>query len=820
MFLTLELLRTVLNRSCWRSESPSQIPQGWRTCKKACVLGVIAASLSLASTAPAQEAPPQKKASERLKGLQLQPGDEPLKAFEPANPPTENQQSKNKAKALYMQGRIEQEHGRFGDALEAYQAAIDADPTAIDAYKGALPILLQRQEIDRARKLALSSAKHTMQGYDLVVAMAAVFARQSQLSESIQLLEAAAKSENLKPKSLQELMLRRDLGLYYRLQGNNKKAAEEYRYVFQEIRKPDLSDELREKFLKDPGPLFDEFGDVFLKAELPELALEAFDHANQYREAKPGLNSFNLATVFRQTGNPEKALAELQHYFNAQLQTRGRAAYELLQELLTDLNRKDELIPRLQEMYGEDEHNDSLRFFLADQLLAKEDLDQAENLYMNGRDKVTDPRALVGMLSIHRQKKQFDKLLTVLTRAFSSIPRADDETLLQQMAPDVRDLSRRFEAELQALLKEEGAFAALTEHARTLEAGDEPKLEFVQAYLLGKLAAEIDRTEDALHFYKFAISMRNDPPAMLYTELCSQLIDSKHYDAAVEMLNEAVKHSSTGMQREKWRFLYLLSYALEFQGKTAEALDVIREAQKIQPIPAMQYQEAWIVYHARRYEDALALFEQIIKNHPDDKEMVNKCRFHISNIYVEMGDMARGEKVLEEILAENPDNTQANNDLGYLFADQGKNLERAESMIRKALTAEPDNNAYLDSLGWVLYKQGKYPEALEQLQKAASHKNGDDSTITDHLGDCLEKLGRHDEAKTHWEKALKQEEAKAAPSKKIVDSLREKLKLPPATADSKTDAKPEAKTEAKTEAPATSEKKDATAPANESTEKK
>ena len=61
----------------------------------------------------------------------------------------------------------------------------------------------------------------------------------------------------------------------------------------------------------------------------------------------------------------------------------------------------------------------------------------------------------------------------------------------------------------------------------------------------------------------------------------------------------------------------------------------------------------------------------------------------------------------------NPDDAGVNNDLGYLYADQGKNLEKAEAMIRKAVQEEPDNGAYLDSLGWVLFKRGKVKEAVE-----------------------------------------------------------------------------------------------------------
>ena len=84
-----------------------------------------------------------------------------------------------------------------------------------------------------------------------------------------------------------------------------------------------------------------------------------------------------------------------------------------------------------------------------------------------------------------------------------------------------------------------------------------------------------------------------------------------------------------------------------------------------------------------------------------------------------MGNYAKGEAELELLLQRNPDEAGPNNDLGYLYAEQGKNLEKAESMIRKALQEDPENYAYLDSMGWVLFKQGKVKEALATLKKAA-----------------------------------------------------------------------------------------------------
>jgi tetratricopeptide (TPR) repeat protein len=219
-------------------------------------------------------------------------------------------------------------------------------------------------------------------------------------------------------------------------------------------------------------------------------------------------------------------------------------------------------------------------------------------------------------------------------------------------------------------------------------------------------------------------------------------------------------------------------------GETDAAIKAIEEALKIVPgNPQLRFREAWIYYHAHRWDEAIPKFESIVADHPEFREnpllksVIRACQYSISNIYVQKGDMARGEKILEVILAEEPNDPSVNNDLGYLYADQGKNLEQAESMIRKAVTAEPDNAAYLDSLGWVLFKQGKAAEALPYLEKSIEKSTGaGDATLQDHLGDCLLALGRVQDAVAAWEKALADARKQRFPDQKLIDSLEAKLK--------------------------------------------
>ena len=95
----------------------------------------------------------------------------------------------------------------------------------------------------------------------------------------------------------------------------------------------------------------------------------------------------------------------------------------------------------------------------------------------------------------------------------------------------------------------------------------------------------------------------------------------------------------------------------------------------------------------------------------------------------------------------------AHNDLGYLWADQGKFLHRALKMAQFAVSEEPENYAYRDSLGWALYRLGRYKEALEHLEFAASEESPD-GVILDHLADIQFALGQKDKALENWKRAL------------------------------------------------------------------
>jgi predicted Zn-dependent protease len=117
------------------------------------------------------------------------------------------------------------------------------------------------------------------------------------------------------------------------------------------------------------------------------------------------------------------------------------------------------------------------------------------------------------------------------------------------------------------------------------------------------------------------------------------------------------------------------------------------------------------------------------------------------------GKFAESEKQFLELLRARPDDAQALNYLGYMYADRSVKLPDSLRMLEKAVALDPRNGAYLDSLGWVHFRLRHYEKARTYLLQAAA-RFPDDATIQEHMGDIEARLGSRAEALAYWKKSL------------------------------------------------------------------
>ena len=85
-----------------------------------------------------------------------------------------------------------------------------------------------------------------------------------------------------------------------------------------------------------------------------------------------------------------------------------------------------------------------------------------------------------------------------------------------------------------------------------------------------------------------------------------------------------------------------------------------------------------LLAQAEKFEAAAAEGKALLKEYKDDAD-VRTIRFALSLVYSLARQHDKAEEQLLAILKEDPNSARANNDLGYNWADQSKNLEQAEA---------------------------------------------------------------------------------------------------------------------------------------------
>jgi tetratricopeptide (TPR) repeat protein len=110
-----------------------------------------------------------------------------------------------------------------------------------------------------------------------------------------------------------------------------------------------------------------------------------------------------------------------------------------------------------------------------------------------------------------------------------------------------------------------------------------------------------------------------------------------------------------------------------------------------------------------------------------------------------LGEYEAAEREYRAALRADPENALPLNNLAYMFASIGTNLDEALELARRANQLRPHNASCLDTLGYVLYRQGQYREAAAVLGEAKALRPGS-GNVRYHLGLALQALGHADAA--------------------------------------------------------------------------
>lgn len=97
------------------------------------------------------------------------------------------------------------------------------------------------------------------------------------------------------------------------------------------------------------------------------------------------------------------------------------------------------------------------------------------------------------------------------------------------------------------------------------------------------------------------------------------------------------------------------------------------------------------------------------------------ARLWLGNVQEMMSDHRNAIAQFRDVVQANPNDGQALNNLAYLLAEQGSQLDEALKYAQRAVELAPDKPDYADTLGWILYRKGLYSSAIRYFEQASAH---------------------------------------------------------------------------------------------------
>jgi tetratricopeptide (TPR) repeat protein len=724
-----------------------------------------------------------------LRGQSL-PFDDVPAPFVPRRPETRSELDRREALKLYALGLMRERDDRLLDAVRVFEDARQLHPEGAFLHRALIPLYLALCRTDEALAACRKVVELDPGDYATWGLYARQLKEQGRRQEALDALERAVACPSVKehPELLVQLFY--EQAILYEDSRDYPRAETAFRAVAKILENPQPLLEIgpfdRAQLKTEAAKTYEGIGRVCTKAQHYDRAVAAFIKAQELDPERAGRLSYHLAKVYMAQDRTEKALEFLNQYLRTQ--PPGTEAYEDKIRLLQKLGRAADVLPELKHHLDLDEHNLALKLLVARQYAREGQTTEAERLYTDLADTSPTAEVFRGLFTLYKDNGRLDEGLVLLNRAVkAATPPKEGRSGDAAAAARARAIL--------AMLRDDADLAKpfLSAAWRAVRKGE--RLEFGTRSFLAALASRTHQLTEAEQFFRDCLQdVRENPQseASIYIGLVRILWEARKVGEVEKVCREGLEKAQA---TNRVFFHVELARALLQQEKTDEAIKEADEAVKLAGEDdrlLCRLTRAGILAQAGRYEQAVAECQALLKERTQPGELL-EVRYTLSSIYSDAKDYAKAEAQLRRILKANPDSVRAYNDLGYIMADQGKNLEESERLIRKAIDldrqqkrigtdlhpADEDNAAYLDSLGWVLFRRGQLEEARGWLEKASALADGaSDPVVWDHLADVYYRLDQADRARTTWEKALTlYEKEKRRPLDERYEEIKRKLKM-------------------------------------------
>jgi tetratricopeptide (TPR) repeat protein len=691
---------------------------------------------------------------------------------------------------LYAVGLLCERDDRLLEAQKAFEKAARLNPKASPVLKSLIPIYLALDRGGDALAAAHKVLELDAEDCETWYLLARLQRARGQAEEAVAALRRAVACPEARERPELFQQMYQDLGALHEAAKEYAQAAAAFGEAVKILEHPDAlvdaADLERDQILQKAAETYERIGRVWLQARKTDEAVVAFRKAQAKYPGGAARLSYNLAQVYRDQGNLAEALTQLDAYLR--LQPQGREAYEMKIALLGKLGRAEEVVPWLEQTSANDRHNIGLKMLLAQELARARQSARAEAVYKELAEHSPSPGVYRGLFRLYKDTPQLglDKALGLLNQTLAQA-RKEQKGLANDAAP----------AQARAMLgalREDAALGKDLVGAAITRLEATPTLQPDTLQVLAALADRGKQLEEAERFYRRALKgAAPETEPLVYGGLLRVLWKAHKYEDILQVCQDGLRVTKA---TNRVLFHSDLARALARLGKMDEAIAQADEAVRLAADAdrlMLRQLRVRVLTQAGRYDQAetecLALLKELTE--PGD---LLEAHYLLSHVYSTAGNYPKAEEHLQWMLQADASSATACNDLGYLWADQGKNLEEAEKLIRKALAldrqqrklrpggpgedADQDNAAYVDSLGWVLFRRGRHAEALKEVERAVTLPDGEDPVVWDHLGDVRFRLHQADGARSAWREALRlYEQERRRDREPRYQDLQRKLKL-------------------------------------------
>ena len=661
---------------------------------------------------------------------------------------------------------------RLVEAMKQYRAAWQNDPQAVAPQRELVKVYAELGRDAAAIRAARAVLAKDPDDAETAQRLGRLLVDGKKHAEAAKAFQQAAASPRGKDDFTARLVLLRELGNAGEKANDHAAreiAAREQLAILTANRaallKPDLFSP--EEFHRRRARCYEDLGQALVGLRKFDSASAAFETARDlYADPKAANDrsgvarlNWNLSGSLAAQGESEKALKELERYLEQQ--PVGFAPYERWVKLMTETNRGSEIAGTLTRQAKLNPTNPA-PLWLAAAATLQRDPEAGDAAFAKLLDRADKPDHFRVMVQAYESANLPEKFLAIADRLFTAGRPKGYYDEHKDKAPDppppsAADLHRaRFFSEAAKATKtftkplirqlEADGKAGGTRFPDTLElvmglATRDGQLESFTPALRSVSGRKINYSTQLMVVICLRHQRKWDEIAAIAESLSN--LNNGRFSLSIAA-EAAIAYAELGREREALAVLDKLDGRIYIRVKRSEVFNILG-----QPKIAL-----------RELEDVLE------KDNPkgDNLEMVRRAQINTLHL---LKEDAKAERLLRELLDDNPDNVLILNNFGYQLADQGRKLDEAEAMIRRAIeldrdarikAGDPDAESgnYSDSLGWVLFKKGKFAEARKALEAATQFAEvSENGVVWDHLGDTYFRLDLKKEAVAAYAKALK-----------------------------------------------------------------